>query len=86
MNWVKPQPSAVETYKRSQRAAPWPLAPFPGLEKEVKKAAVDLGCSASSYSVERDIVHTMYSPTKGGWEMTSSLFLSILYFEPTTVY
>lgn len=75
----------METYKRSEPVAPWPLAPFPGLEKEVKKAAVDLGCSAGSYSVERDIVHTMYSPTKGGG-MTSSLFLSILYFEPTTVY
>lgn len=66
MNWVKPQPSAVETYKRSQRVAPWPLAPFPGPEKEVKKAAVNLGCSAGSYSVERDIVHTMCFQPRGG--------------------
>lgn len=62
---MKPQPSAVETYKRSERVAPWLLAPFPGPEKAVKKAAVDLGCSASSCNVERGIVHTMYSPTKG---------------------
>lgn len=75
----------METDKRSERIAPWPLPPFPGLEKEVKKAAVDLECSASSYTVERGIMHTVYSPTKAG-KMTSSLFLNILYFEPTTVY
>lgn len=69
---------------QKERAAPWPLAPFPGLEKEVKKGTVDLGCSARSCNVERGIVHTMYSLTKGGG-MTSSLFLIILYLEPTTV-
>lgn len=51
---------------QKERAAPWPLSPFPGLEKEVKKAAVDLGCSACSSNVERGIVHTVYSPAKGG--------------------